>query len=219
MPGTWVRAGTIFVVSDGRFYKFVEQTDDGWKAEEVKRDQVANPSQLTRIDELRSYYPRALASRDELDQKMRDQGDTPEARALLKTRDEELERLREELILLCNARTYVGRTTGTYSYDWRRPVLAGLGAVFLLSWFWCVRALMTFVPEQATTIIAGIVAVITGAILFVMGARTVAKHRNKLLQNNFVGCFALFTLAVVVITFAFLFFVVVRFFQLKAGAM
>jgi hypothetical protein len=197
IPGTWIHAGAVFVAEDGRFYRFEERTDDGWKCYEVPRERVASPAQLTRIDELRSYYRRAAAARDELDARVRNEGDTPEARGLLKGRDDELERLREELILLCNARTLVGRRRSSYAYDWRKPLLVAVAVIFVLSWVWCVRTLVFLVPEQATGILATILAVISGTVLFVIGAQELSKRRDRLVKGNLVGCLALITLLVI----------------------
>jgi cation transport ATPase len=48
---------------------------------------------------------------------------------------------------------------------------------------------------------AGAVFVITGAILFVIGVRELAKRKNRLVTGNLVGCFTLVALAVIVAAF------------------
>jgi hypothetical protein len=201
IPGTWILPGTIFVTTDGRFYRFVERADDGWKTEEVESSTVGNPTRIAEIMEIRLQYQRALAARDELDQKMRDGDDTPEARAFWRARDEELHRLRDQLVLYCNSRMPEVRASAKDPDRWKWPLVAALGVVFVSSLVYCVRSLLAIVPEQTSAMMAGAVFVITGAILFVIGVRELAKRKNRLVTGNLVGCFTLVALAVIVAAF------------------
>jgi cation transport ATPase len=202
IPGTWILPGTIFVTTEGEFYRFVERTDDGWKAEEVEPSAVGNPSRIAEIAGIRLQYQRALAAHDELDQKMRDNGDTPEARALLSKHDEELHRLRDQLILLCNGQSPEAKASKKPDQDSWKLTLAGvLALVFVLSLLYCVRSLLTFDRNVATTMLAGTLFVISGTVLSIMGVRELAKRKNRLVTGNLVGCWTLVALAVIVAAF------------------
>jgi cation transport ATPase len=201
IPGTWILPGTVFVTSEGEFYRFVKRTDDGWKAEEVEPSAVGNPSRIADIARIRLEYERTLAAHDELDQKMRDGADTPEGRALLRERDRELHRLRDRLILLCNGSSSEARAAASQPDRWKWAMVILLAVAFVVAVASCIRRLFAFVPEQAGGMIAGAAFFLSGAALFVIGARELAKHKNRLVTGNLVGCYTLFILAVVVAAF------------------
>jgi uncharacterized membrane protein YqjE len=67
---------------------------------------------------------------------------------------------------------------------------------------YCVRSLFAFVPEQAGKMIAGAVFFLSGAALFVIGARELAKRKNRLVTGNLVGCYSLVMLAIILAAFA-----------------
>lgn len=211
IPGTWILPGTVFVTSEGKFYRFVERTDDGWKAEEVDPSTVGNPSRIADIAKIRLEYERALAAHDalsdrdrrgQLDQKMRNGADTPEGRALLRERDRELHRLRDRLILLCNGSSSEARAAASQPDRWKWALVVVLAVAFVLAVASCIRRLFVFVPEQAGGMIAGAAFFLSGATLFVIGVRELARHKNKLVTGNLVGCYTLLILAVVVAAFA-----------------
>ena len=192
IPGTWIQPGVVFVTGEGRFYRFVERTDDGWRAEEVEPSAVGEQPRLAEITELRTRYERVLAAHDALDQRMRNGEDTPESRSRLRERDEELHRLRDQLILLCNGRSPEARAAKRPDQDrWKATLAGALAVAFLLSIVYCVRTVLAVAPEQAGTILAGAVFVITGAVLSVIGVRELARRRNRLVTANLVGCFTL----------------------------
>lgn len=202
IPGTWILPATIFVTTEGRFYRFVERTDDGWKAEEVEPSTVGNPSRIAEITEVKLQYERALAAHDELDLKMRDDGDTPEARALLSKHDEELHRLRDQLILLCNGQSPEAKASKKPDQDYWKLTLAGvLAAVLALSLIYCVKSLVTFDRNVASMILAGSFFIISGTTLSVIGIRELAKRKNRLVTGNLVGCFTIVAIAVIVAAF------------------
>jgi cation transport ATPase len=202
IPGTWILPGTIFVTNEGQFYRFVERTDDGWMAEEVRPSTVGSPSRIAEITEVRLQYQRTLSAHDELDQKMRDGDDTPEARAFMRSRDEELHKLRDQLILFCNGRSVEARAAAKEPDRWRWALVIVLAIVFLMALIYCVRSLFAFVPEQAGKMIAGAVFFLSGAALFVIGARELAKRKNRLVTGNLVGCYSLVMLAIILAAFA-----------------
>jgi len=201
IPGTWILPGTVFVTSEGEFYRFVERTDDGWKAEEVESSTVGNPSRIAAIAGIRLEYQRALAAHDELDQKMRDGADTSEGRALLRERDEELHRLRDRLILLCNGTSSEARAAARDPDRWKWAMVIVLAGAFVVAVAACIRRLFAFVPEQAGGIVTAAVFFLSGAALFVIGVRELAKRKNQLVTASLVGCYTLFTIAVVVAAF------------------
>jgi cation transport ATPase len=214
IPGTWILPGTNFVTSDGRFYRFVERTDDGWKTEEVESSVVGNPARIAEIAEIRLQYQRALAAHDELDQKMRDDGDTPEARALMSARDEELHRLRDQLILLCNGQSPEAQASKKPDQDsWKLTLVGVLALVFVLSLVFCVRSLLAYVPGQAGAMLAGTLFVFSGTVLSVIGVRELAKRKNRLVTGNLVGCWTLVALAVIVATFGIMCYSVLLLYQ------
>jgi ribosomal protein L24E len=202
IPGTWILPGTIFVTTEGRFYRFVERTDDGWTAEEVERSAVGSPSRIAEITEVRLQYQRALSAHDELDQKMRDGDDTPEARAFMSARDEELHKLRDQLILFCNGRCPEARAAAKDPDRWKWALAIVLAIVFVMALIYCIRCLFVSVPEQAGKMIAGAVFFLSGAALFVIGARELAKRKNRLVTGNLVGCYSLVMLAIIIAAFA-----------------
>ncbi len=211
IPGTWILPGTVFVTSEGKFYRFVERTDDGWKAEEVDPSTVGNPSRVADIARIRLDYERALAAHDalsdrdrrgQLDQKMRAGADMPEGRALLRERDEELHRLRDRLILLCNGRGPEAQAAAAHPDQWKWALVIVLAVGFVIAVANCVRMLFKFVPEEAGKMVAGAAFFLSGAALFVIGVRELARHKNKLVTGNLVGCYTLLILAVVVAAFA-----------------
>jgi len=148
IPGTWIQPGIVFVTGEGRFYRFAERTDDGWKAEEVEPSVVGALSRLAEIKELRTRYEQVLAAHDELDLRMRNGEDTPESRSLLRERDEELHRIRDRLILLCNGRSPEARTAAAQPDRWKWALVIVLAIGFVAAVASCVRLLFTYVPEQ-----------------------------------------------------------------------
>jgi hypothetical protein len=188
IPGTWILPGTVFVTSEGKFCRFVERTDDGWKAEEVESSTVGNPSRIADISKIRLEYERALAAHDalsdrdrrgQLDQKMRDGTDTAEGRALLRERDEELHHLRDRLILLCNGRGPEAQAAAAHPDQWEWALVIVLAVGFVIAVANCVRMLFKYVPEEAGKMIAGAVFFLSGTALFVIGVRELARHKNK----------------------------------------
>jgi hypothetical protein len=204
IPGTWIQAGNVFVAGEGRFYRFVERTDDGWKAEEVEPSVVGALPRLAEIKELRTRYQQVLAAHDELDLRMRNGEDTPEGRSLLRERNEELHRLRDRLILLCNGRGPEARAAAAQPERWKWALVVVLALGFVIAAANCVRLLFTYVPEQAGKMIAGAAFFLSAGTLLVIGVRELAKHKNKLVTGNLVGCYTLLILAVVVIAFGIL---------------
>jgi cation transport ATPase len=206
IPGTWIHAGNVFVTVEGRFYRFVERTDDGWKAEEVEPSAVGDQARVAEITGLRARYEQVLAAHDELDSKMQKGADTPESRALLRERDEELHQLRDQLILLCNGRSFEARAAKRSDQDsWKLTLTGVLALVFVLSVISCVKFLHDYVPEQVGGMAASGVFFLSGAALFVIGVRALAKHKNRLVTGNLVGCYTLFTIALVVAAFGIMF--------------
>ena len=204
IPGTWIQPGIVFATGEGRFYRFVERTDDGWKAEEVAAAEVGDQSRIAEIAGLRARYEQVLAAHDELDQKMRDGNDTPEGRSLLRERNEELHRLRDRLVLLCNGRSPEARTAASNPDRWKWALVVVLAIGFVAAVASCIRRLLAIVPDQAGTMIAGAAFFLAAAALLVIGVRELAKRKNKLVTGNLVGCYTLLILAVVVAAFGIL---------------
>jgi hypothetical protein len=204
IPGTWIQAGNVFVAGEGRFYRFVERTDDGWKAEEVEPSVVGALPRLAEIKELRTRYQQVLKAHDELDLRMRNGKDTPEGRSLLRERDEELHRLRDRIILLCNGRGPEARAAAAQPERWKWALVILLAIGFVITVTNCVRMLFRYVPEQAERMIAGAAFFLSSAALLVIGVRELAKRKNKLVTGNLVGCYTLLILAIVVIAFGIL---------------
>jgi hypothetical protein len=205
IPGTWIQAGTVFVSGQGRFYRFTERTDDGWKAEEVKPADVGDPSRVAEIKELRTGYEQVLAAHDEIDRKLREGNDTPEGRALLRARDEELHNLRDRLILLCNGRSAEARAASAHPDRWKWIMVGVLALGFVAAVASCIRRLLAIVPFPAGTMFAGAAFFLAAAALLVIGMRELAKRRNKLVTGNLVGCYSLVVLAIVVVAFGIMF--------------
>jgi len=202
IPGTWIQPGVVFVTGDGSFYRFVERTDDGWKAEEVDPAQVGDQSRVAEIRTLRAQYEEVLTAHDELDREMREGKDTPENRKLLHERDETLHQLRDRIILLCNGRSPEARAAAKPDQDyWKLTMLGVLALVFLLSLVYCVKSLLAFDRSLAGTILAGSVFFLSGLALAVIGIRELNRRRNKLVTGNLVGCFTLVTLVLVAVSF------------------
>jgi cation transport ATPase len=195
----------VFVTGEGRFYRFAERTDDGWKAEEVEPAEVGDQPRVAEIAGLRTRYEQVLAAHDELDQQMRDGKDTPEGRSLLRERDEELHRLRDQLILLCNGRSPEARTAASHPDRWKWALVVVLAVAFVVAIANCIRFLFTYMPEQAGKMIAGAAFFLAAAALAIIGVRELAKRKNKLVTGNLVGCYTLLILAVVVAAFGILF--------------
>jgi hypothetical protein len=205
IPGTWIQPGTVFVTGEGRFYRFVKRTDEGWKTEEVEPAEVGDPPRVAEIKGLRTQYEQVLAAHDELDLRMRNGEDTPEGRSLLRERDEELHRLRDRLILLCNGRSPEARTAASDPDRWKWAMVVVLAIGFVAAVASCIQRLFAIVPDQAGQMIAGAAFFLAAAALFVIGVRELAKHKNKLVTGNLVGCYTLLVIAVVVAAFAVMF--------------
>jgi hypothetical protein len=205
IPGTWIQPGIVFVTGEGRFYRFVERTDDGWKAEEVEPEEVGDQPRVAEITGLRTRYEQVLAAHDELDLRMRNGEDTPEGRSLLRERDEELHRLRDRLILLCNGRGPEAQAAAAQPDRWQWALVIVLAVGFVIAVANCARLLFKYVPEQAGKMIAGAAFFLSAAALFVIGVRELAKHKNKLVTGNLVGCYTLFIVAIVVAAFGIMF--------------
>jgi hypothetical protein len=205
IPGTWIQPGNVFVTGEGRFYRFVERTDDGWNAEEVEPSVVGPLPRLTEIRELRARYEKVLAAHDELDLRMRNGEDTPESRSLLRERDAELHRLRDRLILLCNGRGPEARAAAEQPDRWKWALVIVLAVGFLAAVAGSIRRLFAIVPEQAGRMVAGAAFFLSAAALIVIGIRELAKRKNKLVTGNLVGCYTLLILAIVVVAFGIMF--------------
>jgi hypothetical protein len=204
IPGTWIQPGIVFVTGEGRFYRLVERTDDGWKAEEVEPSVVGLPPRLDEIKELRTSYEKVLAAHDALDLRMRNGEDTPESRSLLRERDEELHRLRDRLILLCNGRGPEARTMAARPERWQWGLVVVLAIAFVVAAAICVKFLVAYAPEQTGRMVAGAAFFLAATALLVIGVRELAKRKNKLVTGNLVGCYTLLILAVVVAAFGIL---------------
>ena len=202
IPGTWIQAGAVFVTNEGRFYRFVERTDEGWKAELVSAAEVGDPARIAEIAALRARYEQVLATHDALDRKMQQGEDTPANRALIREQDRDLHGLRDRLILLCNSRGPEARAATAHPNRWKWALVIVLAVCFAIAAASCVRMVFRYVPEQAGKMIAGAAFFLSGAALFVIGARELAKHKNRLVTGNLVGCWTLVALAVVVAAFA-----------------
>jgi len=205
IPGTWIQPGIVFVTGEGGFYRLVERADDGWKAEEVEPSIVGAPQRLEEIKELRTSYEQVLAAHDALELRMRNGEDTPESRSLLRERDEELHRLRDRLILLCNGRGPEARTAAARPERWHWALVVVLAIAFVVAAAECVRFLVAYAPEQTGRMVAGAAFFLSAAALFVIGVRELAKRKNKLVTGNLVGCYTLLILAVVVAAFGIMF--------------
>lgn len=205
IPGTWIQPGIVFLAADGDFFRFVERTDEGWKAEPVEPSTVGPAAHLAEITDARLSYQRTQAARDELDQRLRDGEDTPEGRALINQHNEELHQLRDRLILLCNGHSLEARAAAGRSDKGKWTVVIVLAVTFLLAAVACIRRLFLLVPEQAGRMVAGAVFFLSGAGLFVVGVRELAKHKARLVTGNLVGCYTLFVLALTVIAFGVMF--------------
>ena len=192
------------MAGEDRFYRFVERTDDGWKAEEVEPSLVGALPRLTEIKELRTRYQQVLEAHDELDLRMRNGKDTPEGRSLLRERDHELHQLRDRIILLCNGRGPEARAAAAQPERWKWLLVVVLAVGFVIAATNCVRLLFRYIPEQAEKMIAGAAFFLSAAALLVIGVRELAKRKNKLVTGNLVGCYTLLILAVVVIAFGIL---------------
>jgi len=160
--------------------------------------EVGDQSRVAEIAGLKARYEQVLAAHDALDRKMQEGKDTPGNRALIRERDEDLHRLRDQLILLCNGRSPEARAATAHPSRWRWALVAVLGVGFAIAAANCMRILFTSVPEQAGRMVAGAAFFLSGAALFVIGVRELAKHKNRLVTGNLVGCYTLFTLALVV---------------------
>ena len=192
IPGTWIQPGVVFVTGEGRFYRFVERTDDGWRAEEVEPAAVGDQSRVAEIAALSARCEQVLATHDALERKMQQGEDTPANRVLIREQDRNLHGLRDQLILLCNGRSLEARAAKKPDQDRWKLTLAGvLLLVFVLALVYCVKSLIDYAPEQAGAMLAGAVFVIAGAVLSVIGVRELARRRNRLVTANLVGCFTL----------------------------
>ena len=205
IPGTWIQPGTVFVTDEGCFYRLAERLDDGWKAEEVAPATVGPRPRIAEIKELRSRYAQALAARDALDLRMRDGEDTPESRSLLREREREMHRLRDRLILLCNGHAVEARAAAARPDRWKWAIVVVLALGFVAAVASCIRRLYLFDPDQAGRMIAGAVFSLAATALAVIGVRELARHKNKLVTGNLVGCYTLLILAVVVAAFGIMF--------------
>lgn len=197
------------MTGEGRFYRLVLRTDEGWKTEEVEPAEIGDPARVAEIKVLRTRYEQVLAAHDELDEKMRDGNDTPEGRSLLRERDEELHRLRDQLILLCNGRSPEARTAAAQPDRWKWALVIVLAVGFVAAVANCIRLLFKYVPEQAGRMTVGAAFFLAAAALAVIGVRELAKRKNKLVTGNLVGCYTLFVIAVVVAAFGVMFMSVV----------
>jgi hypothetical protein len=213
IPGAWIQPGIVFVTGEGRFYRFVKRTDDGWKAEEVESAEVGDQPRLTEIEGLRAQYEQTLAAHDALDRKMQEGEDTPANRALIREQNEGLHRLRDHLILLCNGRSLEARVAAKDPDRWKWTLVIVLAFVFVVAVASCIRRLFAIVPEQAGNMVAGAVFFLAAATLLVVGISELVKHRNKLVTGNLVGCYTLLTIAVVVVAFGIMFVSVMLLYQ------
>lgn len=205
IPGTWIQPGNVFVTGDGRFYRFVLRTDDGWSTEEVEPAQIGDPARIAEITGLRTRYEQVLAAHDALEQQLQDAKDSPEGRSLLRERDEDLHRLRDRLILLCNGRSPEARAAASDPDRWKWAMVIVLAIGFVAAVASCIRRLLAIVPGQAGTMIAGAAFFLSAAALLVIGVRELAKRKNKLVTGNLVGCYTLLILAIVVAALGILF--------------
>lgn len=202
IPGTWIQAGTVFVTGEGRFYRFVERTDDGWKAEEIEPSAVGEQPRLAEIEALRARYGQVLAAHDALDRKMQEGEDTPKNRALIRGQDEDLHRLRDRLILLCNGRNPEALASANRPNLRKWALVIVLAVVFVVAVANCIRVLSAYAPDEVGRAIAGAAFFLSGTALLVIGVRELAKRKNKLVTGNLVGCWGLVALAVIVAAFA-----------------
>jgi len=193
------------VTVNGRFYRLVTRTDEGWNAEEVEQTQIGDPLRVAEIMGLKTRYDQGLAAHDELDQKLREGNDTPEGRALLHARAEELHELRDRLILLCNGRTPEARTVKSDPDRWMKMLVIVLAIGFVASVAYCYRRLAELIPEQMGKVAASTAFFLASAALLVIGARQLAKHKKRLVTANLVGCYTLLVIAVAVAAFAIMF--------------
>jgi hypothetical protein len=203
----------VFVTGEGRFYRFVKRTDDGWKAEEVEPVEVGDQPRLTEIKGLRAQYEQTLAAHDALDRKMQEGEDTPGNRALIREQDEDLHRLRDHLILLCNGRSLEARVVAKDPDRWKWTLVIVLAFGFVAAAASCVRRLFAIVPEQAGRMVAGAALFLAATALLVIGVRELAKHKNKLVTGNLVGCYTLLILAAVAVAFGIMFVSVMLLYQ------
>jgi hypothetical protein len=201
------------VTGEGRFYRFVKRTDDGWKAEEVEPTEVGDQPRVAEIAGLKARYEQVLAAHGELDLRMRNGEDTPESRSLLHQRDEELHGLRDRLILLCNGRSPEAQVAAAHPDRWKWAVVITLAIAFVAAAANCVRLLFEYVPEQAGRMIAGAAFFLAAAALLIVGVRELAKHKNKLVTGNLVGCYTLLILAAVAVAFGIMFVSVMLLYQ------
>jgi len=213
IPGTWIQAGAVFVTSEGRFYRFVERTDEGWKAELVSAAEVGDPARIAEIAALRARYEQVLATHDALDRKMQQGEDTPANRALIREQDRDLHGLRDRLILLCNSRGPEARAAAAHPDRWKWGLVVVLAIGFVAAVAGSIRRLFAVVPEQAGKLIAGTVFFLSAAALLAIGIRELVKHKNKLVTGNLVGCYTLLMIAVVVAAFGIMFVSVLLLYQ------
>lgn len=205
IPGTWVTPGAVFATKDGRFYRFAARMDDGWDCDELPASDVGGPRDLAGIAETRRRYDERLAVREDLEARMLDHGDTPEARSLIREHNEELHRLRDQLILLCNRRTPLVRDAATDPDSGKRRLVIVLAGGFVLALVFCVVSLFRIAPESAGRWVGraalGIL-VLAGA---GYGLVQLVRHKNRLLQSafagNFIGCVLMLVLLVLGVGF------------------
>jgi hypothetical protein len=210
IPGTWIEPGAVFATKDGRFYRFATRLDDGWDCDEVPASDVGGPQDIARIVETRRRYDERLAVRDKLAAGMLERGDTVEARSLIREHNEELHRLRDQLILLCNKRTPLVRDAVTDPDKSKWGLVIVLAIVFVLALVFGIVSLFRAAPESAGRWVGQAavgVLVLAGA---GYGLVQLIRHKNRLLQNavagSLLGCIMLILLLVLGVGFVIVLF-------------
>lgn len=204
MPSHWVRPGVVFVGADKQFYELVKVGDLGWDCEEVEERRVGGLEQVRAVFAKREEYARA---RSRLAEARARGEDSVENRQAVRERKEEVERLGDELIRLCNSKEVKARERGV---DWDRVKIRALPVLFVglvLAVASCIVRLYRIVPDEAGRMVLNAAFVLGVAVATGAGLWMAYRYRERLPLAQATGCLGLVGIVVLALVALFLFFV------------
>jgi hypothetical protein len=156
IPRSWIRAGTVFIAGDVRFYRFERQEATGWWCEHVAPDSVGSPAMVRRArSALLEYQLAATALGESSDRESR-------AFTMAQARADDQ---REELMQLLNERPLPDSDRSSARGE---AFIAAAGGAALVTLFvmtfhrqrWVLDGSDTRVPWVRTVLIIGGIAVV-----------------------------------------------------------
>jgi len=215
VPAAWVRVGTVFLAQDGGFWRFTRPEEHGWWAEPVPDKTVGAGAAIARIRQVRLDCAARGAEHAESESRIDDAESEEKEQGRLARLQAERHRLREELVLLCNAGVVRAKYTPAEPdtvWKWAVSVLA-LALVITLALG--VSALFRAGPEARNTgvillvICFGLLILTVALILFVPAVFGPTARRGRELaeklnpSGNLIGCIGLVVFIIIACVVAY----------------